>query len=182
MRIHADRFRRMAEARGITPEQLGEAVQRTGLQGERAAAAVRNWMRGRDHPRCKSTDITRLAGALGCEVAAIARFTAEVRYHRGSPRKCKLLIDLVRGRRVDEAITMLSFNPKRAAVNVRKAISAAVADAEQARADVSSLVVAESRVDTGPQIKRFQPKDRGRSHPIIKPLAHITISLEERGE
>ncbi|MDX2146929.1 MAG: 50S ribosomal protein L22 [Planctomycetota bacterium] len=112
----------------------------------------------------------------------VARFVSQVKYHRGSPRKARLLVDLVRGKQVDEALNLLRFTPKRAAIDVRKALDAAVADAELAEADVTRLVVAESRCDEGPVLKRFQPKDRGRAHAIIKRFSHITIGVEERDQ
>ena len=105
-----------------------------------------------------------------------------MKYHRGSPRKVALLTDLVRGKDVDTALNLLTFTTKRAAVDVKKALSAAIADAEQANADVTALVVADSRVDDGPRLKRFQPKDRGRAHQILKRMSHITIALEDRGD
>ncbi|MBX3375451.1 MAG: 50S ribosomal protein L22 [Phycisphaeraceae bacterium] len=137
-------------------------------------------MKGRDHPRCKAADIAKLAAAVGAAPKDIARFVSEVRHHRGSPRKAKLLVDLVRGKSVDEALNLLTFTTKRAAVNVKKALNAAIADAERAEADVTALYIVESRVDDGGMIKRFQPKDRGRAHPIEKRLSHITIGLEEK--
>ena len=89
-------------------------------------------------------------------------------------------MDLVRGRHVDEALNLLAFTPQRAAVNVRKCLSAAIADAEQNDADVTNLFVTESTIDDGPRMKRFQPKDRGRAHAIIKRFTHITIGVQER--
>ena len=59
-------------------------------------------------------------------------------------------------------------------------VIAAIADAEVADADIGALVVAESRVDGAVHIKRFQPKDRGRAHPILKRTCHITVGVEER--
>jgi len=79
-----------------------------------------------------------------------------------------------------EAENLLTFTTKRAALNVKKALRAAIADAEQAQADTTALYVVESRVDAGGMIKRFQPKDRGRAHQILKRLSHITIGVEER--
>ncbi|MFA6045634.1 MAG: 50S ribosomal protein L22 [Phycisphaerales bacterium] len=111
----------------------------------------------------------------------MAAFTSAVNQHRGSPRKAKLLVDLIRGKNVDQALNLLTFTTKKAAVNVKKCLNAAIADAEQAECDITRLFVAESRVDEATPIKRFQPKDRGRAHPIIKRLSHITISVEERG-
>lgn len=180
MRLRGDRLKQLAQAAGVSVEQLAQAVERTGLEGERAVSAVRNWMAGRDHPRCKAADIAKLAAAVNAAPKDIARFVSQVRHHRGSPRKAKLLIDLIRGRSVDDALNQLSFTTKRAAVNIRKALSAAIADAEQADADVTALYVAESRVDDGGMIKRFQPKDRGRAHPIEKRFSHITVGVEER--
>ena len=180
MRISGEQLRAAAAEKSVRPADLARAVERPGFQGERAVSAVRNWMRGSDHPRCRHEDIGKLAQALGCEVGRIARFTSVMKYHRGSPRKVALLTDLVRGKDVDTALNLLTFTTKRAAVDVKKALSAAIADAEQANADVTALVVADSRVDDGPRLKRFQPKDRGRSHRILKRLAHITIALQEK--
>ncbi len=180
MRISGAKLKRAAARKRASIETLAQAVERTGLDGPKAQSAIRNWMKGVDHPRCKREDITAIARALECGVGEIAKFSAVHKYHRGSPRKAKLLVDLIRGKKVDDAMNLLTFTTKRAAVDVKKALSAAVADAEQAEADVTALVVVESTCHGGPHIKRFQPKDRGRSHPILKRTAHITIGLEER--
>jgi large subunit ribosomal protein L22 len=180
VRLRGDKLKQLSRQAGVTVPQLAEAIERTGLKGERAQSAVRNWMAGRDHPRCKATDVAKLAAAVGVAPKAIASFTSLVRFHRGSPRKAKLLVDLIRGRNVIEAENLLRFTTKRAAVDVLKALRAAVSDAQLAEADETALVVAESRVDDGPRIKRFQPKDRGRAHPIIKKMAHLTIAVQER--
>lgn len=180
MRLRGDNLDKLATQRGVSREQLASAIERTGLMGDRALSAIGNWVKGRDHPRCKPTDIAKLATAVGAAPKDITRFVSEIRFHRGSPRKVRLLADLVRGKSVDEAINLLSFTTKRAAVNMKKALNAAIADAERAEADVTALVVVESRVDDGGMIKRFQPKDRGRAHPIEKRLSHITIGLEEK--
>jgi large subunit ribosomal protein L22 len=177
VKIRGERLKSLAQKAGVSVEQLGEAVARTGLDGDRAASAVRNWMAGRDHPRCKAQDIAKLAAAVGVQPKDIARFTSEVRYSRGSPRKAKLVTDLIKGKSYLEAENLLRFSTKRAAVNIRKALNAAYAVAD---VDVERLFVAESRVDGGPIMKRFQPKDRGRAHRILKPMSHITIGVEER--
>lgn len=180
MRIRGETLKKLAQERGVAVEQLAQAVERTGLTGDKAISAVENWMRGRDHPKCRASDITKLAGVLGVEAKDIAKFTSEVRFHRGSPRKADLLVDLVRGKPVLEAENLLTFTTKRAALNVKKALRAAVADAQQYNADEDRLYVVESRIDDAPQMKRFQPKDRGRAHPIIKRFSHITISVQEK--
>ncbi|MCC7191828.1 MAG: 50S ribosomal protein L22 [Phycisphaeraceae bacterium] len=101
--------------------------------------------------------------------------------HRGvriSPKKVMPLIPLIRGMRIDEAVTMLTFSKRRAAIYIKQALLAAKANADQAEADVRRLVVTEARVDSGPTMKRFQPKDRGRSHRILKRTSHITVSVD----
>ncbi|MEX2217887.1 MAG: 50S ribosomal protein L22 [Phycisphaerales bacterium] len=180
MRLRGDTLKHLAKQAGVSVEQLAQSVERTGLKGEHALSAVRNWTAGRDHPRCKATDVAKLAAAVGVAPRAIASFTSQVKYHRGSPRKAKLLVDLIRGRNVIEAENLLRFTTKRAAVDVLKALRAAVSDAQLAEADENALFVAESRIDSGPVIKRFQPKDRGRAHPIIKRMGHVTIAVHER--
>lgn len=180
MKLRPDKLKKLAAAAKLTNEQLGQAIERKGLEGVKAVSAVRNWMMGRHDPECKAADIRGLAQAIGAQPKDIARFVSKVRYHRGSPRKAKLLVDMVRGRSVDQALNLLTFTTKRAAVDVKKALNAAIADAEQFQADVTQLVVAESTVDDGPRMKRFQPKDRGRAHQIIKRFSHITIGVQER--
>lgn len=180
MRIRGDKVEALARDKGVGVEQMAQAVARTGLDGDRAASAIKNWLRGSDHPRCKKEDIEALARLLECPVTGIARFTSVMRHHRGSPRKTRLLTDLIRGKKVDAALNMLTFTTKRAAVDVRKVLNAAIADAELAEADVTALVVAESHVGDGARMKRFQPKDRGRAHPILKRFSHITVAVEER--
>lgn len=164
----------------MSPRQLAEAIAEKGFGADDAESAIRNWMAGRDHPRCKASRITQMAGALKVAPRDLSSFTSQIRQQRGSARKAKLLIDLIRGKSVDQALNLLTFNTKRAAVNVKKCLTAAIADAEQAECDVTRLFVTESRVDAATQIKRFQPKDRGRAHAIIKPTSHITICVEER--
>jgi large subunit ribosomal protein L22 len=180
VKIRGDRLKVLAGQAGVSVEQLAEAISRTGLEGDHALKAVRNWIDGRDHPRCKASDIAKLASVLGVQPKDIARFVSEVAHHRGSPRKARLVADMIRGKSFEEAENLLRFSTKRAAVNIRKALMAAYADAEQADVDAGSLVVAESRVDAGPTIKRFQPKDRGRAHPIMKRTSHVRVGLEEK--
>ena len=89
------------------------------------------------------------------------------RFARIAPRKARLVATLIRGRRVDDALTQLDLSKKRAAWYLRTVLKSAIANAEEGDADVASLYVSESRVDEGPTIKRFRPKDRGRAHRII---------------
>src|SRR6185436_16037751 len=100
-------------------------------------------------------------------------FTSRHRYARISPYKARLVTQLIAGRHVDEALDLLKFTNKRASVFVDKVLRAAMADADEQEANVKQLWVHEARVDPGPIIKRFQPKDRGRAHPIHKRTSHI---------
>ena len=105
--------------------------------------------------------------------------------HRGariSPRKARLVVDLIRGKDVDEAIAILMTSKQRAAVFVHNALKAAINNADQDEVDVRRLTISDARVDEGPTIKRFQPKDRGRAHPIMKRTCHITVGVEEASE
>ncbi|HEX7009940.1 MAG TPA: 50S ribosomal protein L22 [Phycisphaeraceae bacterium] len=103
--------------------------------------------------------------------------------HRGariSPSKVRPLVNLIRGRSFEEAMTQLELSKKRGAVFLRAALKAAYHNADQAEANVRRLVVTDARVDSGPTMKRWQPKDRGRAHPILKRTSHITVTVDER--
>lgn len=174
----------MAAESGVDAQTLADALPRETDRrkgGEASLRAVKNWLAGRDHPRCGRREIEAMAGVLGVEPTAIARFVSVARFQRSSPQKARLVVDMIRGRAVDEAETLLSFSPKRASMMVRKALLAAMSDAEEMDASLDRLVVSEARADEGVIIKRFRPKDRGRAHPIQKKTSHITVGLEERG-
>lgn len=112
-------------------------------------------------------------------MAEKTRWTSIHRYARMSPRKARLVTGLIADRHVNEALDLLKFTPKRAAVYVDKVLRAAMADADEQEADVRNLYVHEARVDEGPTIKRFRPKDRGRAHPIMKRTSHIVVTVAE---
>jgi len=107
-------------------------------------------------------------------------FTSRHRYARISPYKARLVTQLISGRHVDEALDLLKFTNKRASGMVDKVLRAAMADADEQEANVNKLFVAEARVDAGPIIKRFQPKDRGRAHQILKRTSHLVIAVDEK--
>ncbi len=107
-------------------------------------------------------------------------WTSTHRYARISPRKARLVSSLIAGRPVSEALDLLKFTRKRASVFVDKVLRTAMADADEQEADVRNLYISESRVDEGPTIKRFRPKDRGRAHPIMKRTSHIVVTVDER--
>jgi large subunit ribosomal protein L22 len=102
------------------------------------------------------------------------------RFARGSARKVRLMAALIRGREVQDALNILKFTPNLGAAQVRKVLTSAVANANEAEADVESLVVTTAFVNEGPVMKRFREKDRGRAHSILKRTSHITVVLDEQ--
>jgi large subunit ribosomal protein L22 len=106
---------------------------------------------------------------------------AVAKYIRMSPRKVRLVMDLVRGRDVNEALTLLRFTPKAAAKVVAKAIASAAANAEEAYGlPADELYVAQITADEGPTLKRGRAGARGRYKPILKRSSHITVVLAEK--
>ena len=101
------------------------------------------------------------------------------RFARISARKARLVVDMVRGRDVQDALNVLKFSPHRAAGMVAKVLTSAIASANEHEADVELLYVREARVDEGPTMKRIRPKDRGRTHIIRKRSSHISIIVEQ---
>jgi large subunit ribosomal protein L22 len=110
-----------------------------------------------------------------------ARATAK--FVRVSPRKARLVADLVRGKSVQEARAILAFATRDAAVPVRKVLESAAANADHNHGMRSDdLVLAHVTVDPGPTIKRFRPRAQGRATPILKRTSHITIGLAQAPE
>ncbi|MBS3734525.1 MAG: 50S ribosomal protein L22 [Phycisphaerae bacterium] len=100
-------------------------------------------------------------------------------YARISPRKARVIADLIRGRDVQDALDILKFTHNRAAGMFAKVVTSAVANANEAEAEVDLLYVQEVRADEGPTIKRFRAKDRGRAHPINKRTSHLLVTVEQ---
>ena len=103
-----------------------------------------------------------------------------VRKHiRSSPKKLRPLANVVRGKRVPDALDTLNFLPQKATRIVKLTILSAVHNLmdrnREERFDENELVVKEIRVDEGARLKRFQPVSRGRAHPILKRTAHLTV-------
>lgn len=109
------------------------------------------------------------------QVKAVEKFL------RMSPRKVRLVADLVRGKGVDEAIALLKMTPKEAARVVEKAINAAAANATQNYGLVrEDLYITLIHADEGPTLKRMKAGARGRYKPILKRGAHVTVGVAER--
>lgn len=106
---------------------------------------------------------------------------AVARYVRISPRKARQVVNLIRGKSLDEALAILRFTPKRASSIVEKVVRSAAANAENNhQLDVDALYVKTTYVDEGPTMKRIRPRARGRADRIRKRTSHITVILEER--
>ena len=109
----------------------------------------------------------------------MAEVMAKLRYLRMSPRKTRLVVDVIRGSRVEEAIAQLKVMPKAAARPVLKLLNSAVANAEHNfKLDKKLLVVKKIFVDVGPVLKRSKPRAFGRATPIHRRTSHITIILD----
>ncbi len=105
---------------------------------------------------------------------------AVCRMLRVSPQKLNLLAQLIRGKRVDVALADLEFSQKRIALDVRKTLESAIANAENNHdLDVDDLIVAEAHVGKALVMKRFSPRARGRAGRINKPFANLTIVVRE---
>lgn len=98
-----------------------------------------------------------------------------------APRKVRIVVDLIRGKSVSEALAILRFVPKRASTVIEKVVKSAAANAEH-NLDMSrdDLYVAEAYVDQGPTLKRIQPRQRGQAFPILKRSSHITVVVREK--
>jgi large subunit ribosomal protein L22 len=106
---------------------------------------------------------------------------AKLRYLRVAPRKTRLVVDLVRGKKVEDAINILTFTRRSASEPVRKLIESAIANAEAEDANVERLYVQQIYVDEGPTLRRFRPRAMGRATRINKRTSHVTCVLAERG-
>lgn len=102
---------------------------------------------------------------------------AVLKNYRQSPRKVRLIADLVRGKKVTEALTTLRFVDKRAAGPFAKVIESAMANAKQAGKSAESLKITKVTVDSAPTFKRFTPRARGSASRINKRNSHITVEL-----
>ncbi len=102
---------------------------------------------------------------------------AELKNYRQSPRKVRLLADLVRGKKVKDALAALQFADKRAAEPFAKVVLSAQANAVQKGVDVSKLIIKSVAVNKGTVIKRFMPRARGSASAIKKRNSHITVEL-----
>src|SRR5271169_910332 len=115
-------------------------------------------------------------------------FRAQARFMRVSPQKARLVLDLIKGRRVEDALNTLIFTKKRVAATVEKLLRSALENATYLSAekgldiDVDSLYVKRAVANDGPRMKRIRPAPMGRAFRYVRRIAHIEIELAERGK
>jgi large subunit ribosomal protein L22 len=107
--------------------------------------------------------------------------TATLKYLKASPQKVRLVADLIRGKKVDEALAILRFTKKHSANDLEKLLRSAVANAENTETgvDTDDLVVSKIYVNEGPREKRVQPAPMGRAYRIQKRKAHVTVHVSD---
>ena len=106
---------------------------------------------------------------------------AHARFVRISPRKAKIVIDLIRGKGVDEALAILKYTPKAACPLVEKVLNSAIANAvNNQELNRQSLYVAEVYANPGPTLKRYVARSRGSASPMLKRTSHISVVLDEK--
>ena len=106
---------------------------------------------------------------------------AHLKYVRISPRKVKIVLDLIRGKDTDTAMAILANTPKAASESLSKLLKSAVANAEHNFGmDASKLYVSECFVCPGPTLKRIMPRAQGRAYHIMKRTSHVTLAVKEK--
>jgi len=115
-------------------------------------------------------------------------FRAQVRFTRVSPQKARLVLDLIKGRKVEDALNILVFTKKRVAATVEKLLRSALENANYLSSekgidvDVDKLYVKSAVANDGPRMKRIRPAPMGRAFRYVRRIAHIEIVLAERGK
>ena len=100
---------------------------------------------------------------------------------RIAPRKVRLVVDLIRGKKIGEAMAILKYTPKSASPVVEKVLKSAIANAEHNYdLDLENLYVSEAYVNEGPTMKRFRPRAKGSASPINKRTSHVTVVVSEK--
>lgn len=110
----------------------------------------------------------------------MAEAKATLRNYRQSPRKVRVVANLVRGKSAEDAVVTLTFVPKRASMPIKKLLESAIANAKSLSLPVENLVVKEISVDGGKTLYRSLPMSRGRAFRIKKRTSHVTLTLAEK--
>jgi large subunit ribosomal protein L22 len=180
--LSTDKLKELCRERQIGIDELAGHLARGGFGIQQASVAVKNWQKGLLKPPPGADDIHRLATALSVDTNDLVDWRSSCRYAPISPRKARLVTQLIVGRSVQDAMDILKFTRKRAATMIDKVLKSAIANADEQQADVDNLYVSCARVDdAGIRIgtKRWIPKDRGRAHPIRKKACHIHITVTQ---
>lgn len=110
----------------------------------------------------------------------MAATSAKLSGLRIAPRKVRIVVDIIRGKRVGEALNILQYTRKAAAEPVAKLLKSAIANAEKAGRNVDGLIVSTITVDQGPTQRRFMPRALGRAFRINKKSSHVQVILDEK--
>ncbi len=183
--LNGERLQQICKRRRMSVASLAGNLVRAGMDAEQAVSALRNWMQKLYIPKPTAEDVRRLASALGVEVNEISQWQASHRYAPSAARKARLVMQLISGRSVQDALDVLKFEHRRAAYHIRKVLESAVANADEKEADTESLYVCEARVDGAGRrmgTKGWRAKDRGRAHPIWKEASHLYVSVAQEPE
>ena len=170
---------RLAANMGV--EDLASALVPAGFSQEQARAAVKNWERDYMKPSPRTSDIESLARAMSISTQKLVIWSSSHRYAPMAPRKVRLIADLIRGRSVQDALDVLKFANKRAAVMIDKVLRSAIASADEQEADIERLFVCQAHVDyAGVRLntRRWRPKDRGRAVPWSRKACHIHLAVD----
>jgi len=109
-------------------------------------------------------------------------YRATHKFARISPRKVGLVMEMIRGKPLEDALRALDFSPRRAAKMVAKLLRSAMANADEQEADLETLYVLDARADQGPVLKRMSPRARGSADVLHRPTCHLMVELEEAAE
>lgn len=122
-----------------------------------------------------------MAGASrGCGRGVSMGYQASHRFARLSARKAGLVMEMIRGLDLEEALQVLDLSRQRAAKLVAKVVRSAMANADEREADLEALYVLEARAEQGPAYKRVMPRARGSADVLRRPTCHLLVELEER--
>jgi large subunit ribosomal protein L22 len=186
--LSGSKLKRYRKAMGMSVDKLAEALVPDNLPPEKyqarmkdLRASINNWEQGLYHPRPNQQEVDALSGVLGIERQSLEVWSASHLYAPIAPRKARLVAELIRGCAVQDALDLLKFANKRAAVYVDKVLRSAIANADEQEVDIELLYVCEARVDEGGvrlATRRWRPKDRGRAVSFTRLASHIRVSVD----
>jgi len=179
--LNVEKLKKYRKQADQTVSDLARAGLRASWDSNQSASAIRNWEKGLLKPQPTMSDVDSLAKALGVARQDLLVWNATHKFAPIAPRKARLVADLIRGRYAQEALDVLDFANKRAAVLFKKVLESAIANADEQEADVSRLFVSDARVDEGgirQGTRRWRPKDRGRAVSWTRLASHLRIAVD----